>query len=76
MTIITVPKTITKGDELVIISRKDYELLLGFPQKRQAKVAKPLDENLKEALEDVEAGRVIGPFSSLKQGLQALKRAK
>lgn len=70
MATITIPKKITKGEELVIIPRKDYERLLSFPKRKK------LDRGLEKALEDVKKGRMIGPFSSLKEGLAALKRAR
>ncbi|MDO8524026.1 MAG: hypothetical protein Q7R99_00170 [bacterium] len=73
MTTISVPKKFTKGEELVIISRSNYERLLGISKRRKVKVEKSLDEHLEEAMKDVLAGRVIGPFSNLKEGLQALK---
>jgi len=70
MTIITIPKKITKGEELIIIPRKEYEKLLGSPKGEK------LDLGLGEALEDVRRGRMIGPSSSSKEGLAALKRAR
>lgn len=70
MTTITIPKKFTKGEELIIIPRQDYEKLLSLPKRKK------FDPGLEEALEDVRKGRVIGPFSNLKEGLAALKRAR
>lgn len=70
MNTLTIPRKITKGEELVIIPRKEYEKLFAFPK------SKKLDPGLQEALEDVRAGRMIGPFSNLKEGLAALKCAR
>ena len=70
MSTITIPRKVTKGEELVIIPRREYERLLKFPKRKK------LDSGLREALEDVRKGRVIGPFSALKEGLAALKRAR
>ncbi len=36
----------------------------------------PLEKDLAEALEDIEKGRVIGPFSDADEALRALRRAK
>ncbi len=70
MATLTIPRKITKGEELVIVSRKEYEKLFMSSQ------SKKLDPGLAEALEDVRTGRMIGPFSNLKEGLAALKRVR
>lgn len=75
MVTVTIPKEITKGEELVVIPRKLYEEFLHVIKGRSATVSR-LNEGLKEAFEDVKKGRLIGPFSSLKEGLGVLKRAK
>lgn len=67
MVTITIPKKITKGEELVIIPRKVYEQLLFKIE---------LDRDLEKALEDVKNGRVIGPFSTAKEATKALKSAR
>lgn len=67
MAIITIPKQITKGEELVVIPRKIYERLLFKVE---------LDRDLKKALEDVKKGRLIGPFSTAKEAIAALKEAR
>ena len=67
MVTITIPKKITKGEELVVIPRKVYEKLLFKIE---------LDRDLEKALEDVRKGRIIGPFSTAKEALSALKRAR
>lgn len=56
-----------KGEELVIIPRKIYERLLFKVE---------LDRDLKKALEDVKKGRLIGPFSTAKEAIAALKEAR
>lgn len=76
MTMMTIPKELTKGEELVIIPRKLYEQFLRIlkaPASSYSRVK--LDKGLREALEDVKRGRLIGPFSSLKEGLSTLKHA-
>lgn len=77
MTAITIPKELTKGDELIVIPRKLYERFLSLLDRQSllSSHAK-LDEGLLEALEDVKKGRMIGPFSTLDEGLAALKQMK
>lgn len=65
---ITIPQKITKGEELVIVPRKEYEKLLSYIRRK-----KKLDKDLEEALEEVRNGKTIGPFSTLKEGLRVLK---
>ncbi len=72
MNTITIPKQITKGEELIIIPRKEYEEFLILKSKKKAKI----NIDLEEALEDVRNGRLIGPFASIREGLRALKQAK
>lgn len=66
MVTITIPKKITKGEELIVIPRKVYEKLLFKIE---------LDRDLEKALEDVKRGRLIGPFSTAKEAIDALKHA-
>ena len=72
MPTITIPKTLIKEKELVIIPRREYEKFLVFKLKKKSKI----DRDIEEALEDVRQGRMIGPFSSIKEGLRALKQAR
>lgn len=77
MTTLTIPSQITKGEELVIISRKEYEKFLKFPYLagRQVK-RKKLDPGLEEALEDVKAGRLFGPFETVAEFKKEMKRRR
>ncbi len=72
MNTITIPKNLIREKELVLIPRREYEELLVLKSKKKLKINK----NLEEALEDVKNGRLIGPFTSLKEGLRAVKRAR
>lgn len=72
MTTVTIPREVTRGEELVVISRKLYEQFLRVMAR---KGTRKLDAGLEEALSDVKEGRIIGPFSTLKQGLRMLKKA-
>ena len=75
MVTVTIPKEITRGEELVIIPRKLYESFLRVV-KRKSLVSSPLNKGLKEALKEVKEDRLVGPFSQINEGLQALKSAK
>lgn len=75
MNILAIPKEITKGEELVVIPRKMYERLLSV-LKKKSQPSTSLNKGLQEALEDVEVGRLLGPFTSLSAGLKALKQGK
>lgn len=68
MSTITIPKKITKGEELVVIPRKDYERLLKYPK------IKKLDQDLEKALEDVRAGRLFGPFKTVEEFKKSISR--
>jgi hypothetical protein len=66
MTTITIPKTVTKGEELVVIPRKDYEEFLRLKKEKISKSGK-LDKDLQEAMQQVLDGKVSKPFSSVKE---------
>lgn len=68
MSTITIPKKITKGEELVILPRKEYEALLKFPEEKK------FDPELERALEDVRQGKVIGPFTNVKALVNSLEK--
>src|SRR3989338_11130366 len=70
MNTITIPKKITKGDELVVISKKEYEQYL-----RAKKAGKPtLNDAIDEGLRDLREGRVSPVFSSAKAAIHYLQR--
>lgn len=68
MTILTVPKQVTRGEELIIIPRREYEKLLSRPK------IKKIDPDLEAALEDVRAGRLYGPFKTVEEFKKAISR--
>lgn len=70
MTTVTIPKKLTGREELVVLPRKKYEEFLRL--KRQKAFLK-LDKDLQEALEDIKAGRVYGPFNSVKSLMKSLE---
>ncbi len=61
MTTITIPKKLIK-DDLIIISRKEYEQILHLARKKYPQ----LDRDLDKAIEEVRQGKVVGPFGSIK----------
>ena len=65
MNAITIPEKLAKKGGLVIIPRDEYEHFLRL-KKREL-----LDKDLIEALKDVRAGRLIGPFKTMKEGRRA-----
>lgn len=69
MTTITIPKKLTKGEELIVIPRKEYEKFLRI-SKRYTK----LDQELDESIEQVKKGQTIGPFNSIKELKKSLER--
>ena len=89
MTTITIPKTLIKEKELVIIPRKEYEkLLAGQTVKQDIKVRrsasfrvpkkherfyKKLDQELTERLKDYKKGKYHGPFETIEEGKRFLE---
>ena len=69
MPIATIKKSITKGEELVIIPRREYEEL-----KFHKKGNNNLDKELSEALKEIKQGKLIGPFSSVKELKKSLEK--
>lgn len=71
MATITIPKKITKGEELVVIPRKEYAEFLRIFKKRGYT---RLDRDLDKAIEEVRQGKVIGPFGSVKSLRASLEK--
>ncbi|MEK7609468.1 MAG: hypothetical protein AAB476_03250 [Patescibacteria group bacterium] len=69
MPIATIKKSITKGEELVIIPRREYEEL-----KFHKKENNNLDKELSEALKEIKQGKLIGPFGSVKELKKSLEK--
>ena len=71
MVTITIPKKMTNGKELIIVPKRDWEKL-----KKIAKMKvfqRELEKGLREALEDVKAGRLLGPFKNIKEFKNAIE---
>lgn len=61
-TLVTIPNSIAKMGELVVLPRKEYERILHLVRKKYPQ----LDKDLDKAIEEVQQGKVIGPFGSVK----------
>ena len=91
MNTVTIPKTLTRGEELVVIPRREYEEFLRSkkPQnekivvkrsksfrvpKKYEKFYDELDKELTETLQEVEEGKVSGPFNSVQEFKKSLEQ--
>ncbi|PIP23706.1 MAG: hypothetical protein COX90_04265 [Candidatus Nealsonbacteria bacterium CG_4_10_14_0_2_um_filter_38_17] len=72
MVTITIPKKITKGKELVIVPKEDWEKILKLAKKKISKLE--LEKDLEKALEDVKKGRLIGPFDKVGDLIKSLEK--
>lgn len=63
MRAISIPKTMAK-EELLLMTRREYERLLGTIKKIEDKVE--LDQELQKALREAKKGKLHGPFRSIK----------
>lgn len=67
---ITITKNLTKGDELVVISRKDYDLFCSaYETHRWAELER-------EAAEDIQKGKVSKAYRTKKELRRALAKLK
>jgi len=71
MVTITVPKKITNRKELIIVPKKDWERLQKIAKMKISQLE--LEKGLKEALKDVKAGRLLGPFETVKEFKKAIR---
>lgn len=69
MATITIPKKLTKGEELIVIPRKEYEELLDILERYTQ-----LDQDLNDAIKQVRKGEAIGPFNSVKELKKSLEK--
>ena len=70
---LTIPKSLSDQGELVVLPRRDYERLVSDSAKETIKRDPKVDRELALALADVKAGRVIGPFNTIKEFMDSLK---
>jgi len=69
---VIIPKKVTNGRELIIVPRKDWEKLQKIARMKVSQLE--LERGLKEALEDVRAGRLLGPFETVEEFKKAIRR--
>jgi len=69
MTTITIPKKLTKGEELVIIPRKQYEEFLKILNRYNK-----LDQDLNKSIKQVKKGKIVGPFNSIEELKKSLEK--
>jgi hypothetical protein len=72
MVTITIPRKITNGKELIVVPKKDWENLLKIAKRKVYEAE--LEKGLKEALEEVKQGKVIGPFSKVDDLIKELEK--
>jgi hypothetical protein len=72
MNVITIPKTITKGQDLVIISRKKLEFFIGLAARQAVlnDLDAGLDKELDQAIREYRSGKFFGPFKTVKEARQ------
>jgi len=80
---VILPKNITKGEELVVVPRKEYEGLLRFyriqrikkkkvAKKRLAQKEPKLSRGLLQALKEVEEGKISKAYTDVNELIKAL----
>ena len=75
---IVLPKKITKGEELVVVPRKEYEGLLRFyniqkaAKKKTAKKEPKLSKGLLQALKEVEEGKISKAYTDVNELIKTL----
>lgn len=88
MNAIIAPRTIKRGEEFVVIPRKEYEEFLRAKKtngkdiivkhsfkvpKRHEKFYDELDKELTRALREIKTGNVVGPFYSAEESIEFLE---
>ena len=80
MTTITIPKKLTKGEELIIIPRKEYENFLRISKKiaegQEWFWTKEWQEKEKEADWDIRLRKLSHPYKTKKELRTALNKLK
>ena len=71
MGIITIPKKVTNGKELIVVSKKDWEKLKKIATMKVFQGE--LEKGLRKALENVKAGRLLGPFETVEEFKKAVR---
>lgn len=72
MNTITIPKTLSQKGDLVVIPRKKYEEFVHALKKLQ--IFTEIDKDLKKSIKEARAGKVFGPFNSVKELEKSLEK--
>jgi RNase P protein component len=72
MNTITIPKTLSKKGDLVVIPRKQYEKFLHATEELQ--MFTELGKDLRKSLREAKTGKIFGPFSSAKELEKSLEK--
>lgn len=87
MNTLTIPKSLIKNDDLVVLPRREYEKLLRAQnsdnlvvkrsasfkiKKGQEKFYEELDKDLTRIVREVKRGKTIGPFDNVKELMKSL----
>lgn len=73
--ITTIPQKVAKQGELVVLPRKQYDLLVRAAQSRARPTRqKILNADLRDALEEVRQGKAIGPFDNVRDLMKSLRK--
>lgn len=70
MTTITISKKLIKEKNLILIPREEYKKLLGIADK---KGYTDLDRDLDKSIAEYRAGKFLGPFNTVKDGIAFLE---
>ncbi|MCK4781825.1 hypothetical protein KAS79_02780 [Candidatus Parcubacteria bacterium] len=72
MAVITIPKKITQGEELIVVSRQDWEELLKLAKNKVSQIE--TEKGLQQALKEIEEGEIIGPFNKSRDLIKSLEK--
>ena len=72
--IATIPKSVAGQGELVVLSRKEYDVLVRSNRKAIEKEA--LDRELAKSLAEYRAGKGYGPFDTVEELMRSLNGRK
>lgn len=71
-----IPQKVAKHGELVVLPRKQYDLLVRAAQARTRPAQqKILNADLRDALEEVRQGKAIGPFGTARELIKSLRKS-
>lgn len=68
MNVLTIPKSLIKNDDLVILPRRDYEVLLGFRKTREIALTPALKRIIIQARKNRKGGNFLS-FNELRNKL-------